>query len=201
MPTSSTIPPIVTDIVTTMQGTVDPITGWPSTICGTYAIIADTVNIARGTLYSAAEIGNALTWLHENGPAIVGATITKAGPGNRGEQDIKITADWDPKTLTWNPCSPRVVTVDGNVYMLIVDGREMHASQRRIMAEGQIRWCDYRSASLRNDVIDLSMYRGTLSPSAPAARKARRQLNASIASLANEISVLQTLKSTLEALV
>ena len=165
-----------------------PITGWDKTICGTYDTIRDVVNARMGTTYSTTDIGWALTWLHEHGPDECGATVSKNGPGNR-------------KTLVkFEDGSPAVV-VDGSVYMLVIDGQPLVKERRRVLVNGLVEWCDYRISSIRNDIIDLSMVRGSYPASNPAYRTPRRNIQKTIISMATEVTVIQDLKATLIAAV
>ena len=164
-----------------------PITGWDRTICGTYHDIRDAVNHRHGTMYSYADIGWALSWLHEHGPDECGATVNKNGPGNR-----RVTVVYD------DPAEGSI-EIDGSVYMLLVDGEEITNEQARIIKLGLIEWCDYRISSCRNDVIDIAMYRSTIPAATPPQQRLRRHLLAASRLLANEITVMQTMRTDLAA--
>jgi hypothetical protein len=165
------------------------LTGWDHTICGTYSDIADAVNARHGTSYTNAEIGWALTWLHQWGPDMSGAYVSKIGPGNH-----KTTVVFDDVTKS-------DIIVDGGVYLLVVDGVPMPHEKRRILAAGLIEWCDYRFNGLRNDVIDLSMTRGAFPASDPANRSIRRSLQTSIDRSKDEMVEVQKLQRELTRLI
>lgn len=165
-----------------------PNTGWDNTICGTYQSIADAVNLRHSTAYSTSEIGWALTWLHQWGPDVAGAYVSKIGPGNH-KTTVRFDAAGSPD-----------VTVDGGVYMLIIDGVALPHEKQRILAEGLMEWCDYRHNSLRNDVIDLSMTRGCFPATDPANRRIRATFQATIRRNGDEMGNILTLKAELARL-
>jgi hypothetical protein len=187
MPTRQT-PQVVLDLTATFMAHTDPTTGWERAITGTYQTIADTVNAAQCTCYSVADIAGALTWMHEYGPDELGATVTKAGPGNRKATTYPVRDGdgWDYQQ------------VDGSVYILAIDGHALPNEQVTTMLAGTYRWTQYQLTSVRNDVIDLSLTRGAISSSTPEGQTLRRKINAVIREKAAEITTLQSLSTMLE---
>lgn len=162
-----------------------PHTGWANTVCGSYQDIANAVNTRHGTAFTPEEIGWGMTWLHQWGPDVAGAFVSKVGPGNR-----KTQVQFD------DPAKADVI-IEGSVYMLVIDGVALPREKRIILTKGQIEWCDYRMSSLRNDIIDLSMTRGAYSSSDPANRSVRQTLRRTIDSLAAEIASIRVLRGEL----